>query len=1176
MANVVRQDIAQIAFDVDFDALKKISKEVDEFKKRFTGGIGDDAFSELKKNAEKSVPPLGEVTKETGNIKQRITEIGGKASDAAYRGLKRIAGVSFKGLAVGIGAAATAVGALVTNAVKTYADFEQFEGGVDTLFKGSAQTVKNYANDAFKTAGLSANDYMNTVTSFSASLISSVGGDTAKAAELANTAVIDMSDNANKMGTDMGSIIMTYQSLARGNYEMLDNLKLGYGGTKTELQRLIQDAAKLDKSIDASSMSFANIVKSIHAVQESMDIMGTTQKEAEGTITGSLSMVKSAWGNLMPALIQGGESFDRCVENLIYSVDKFADNLMPALQKALSGAGRLIERLAPKLEEVFPELTAKLLPPLLKAATSLAAGLIQSLPTIIKTIAKEMPNLTKELVLAIYEAFTGKEMSAKAFSSIEGAVKGLGNAVKWLIPIVIGLAGAIKGAKALQSLSSVFSFGGKSKGGQGSGGKSGGIFKTFQELAKLKLKTVLKGIANLSVIVIGLGALLLLVSKLFPGGVDFANMLGVIALVGALGAVGLGLSKFAGIIGKIPIVTVLKGLANMAVVLAGVGALLWLATKVFGGGVNFAEMLGVIALIGILGAVGSVLSVFAGVVGLIPIPVVLAGLANIALVLGGISAIIVAFGALSQIPGFMDFLNAGGKVLTKIFNVLGEMVGSLIGGIGEGISNSLPKIGENLSAFAEALRPMFSVFSGADMGGVGSFFGAIGEFMLKMAGNNILSFFTGGTDLPEFGTQLTAFARNAGGFFQAAAGFPAAGFENAKLLFQSISDMGNVPKTGGIAQWFTGTTDFAALTSGLAQLSGADVAGFYTTAAGLPAAGFDNAKLLFQSLSDIGNIPNTGGVAQWFSGTNDFAALAGGLAQLSGAGVVGFYRTVAAFPQEAFENAKLLFQSLSDIGNIPNTGGVGQWFSGTNDFGALAEGLKQLGSGVREFFEQVSTAPQAAIDAFVQMYPEISSAAGRVDDLLETKRDSVVDLFEKTKKKLVSIVQSAMSALKSEIGRVSLYQSGAELLNGLIKGIESRMGALKKAVEKAAEVGNTAFNNAERIDSPSKVWAEKGRFLIAGLEAGLMDSLPSLEKSAGLAGEAAVPYRTAYAPESSAVTYSRERNAEYNTYAPQFNLTVSGTSDDRTTARRVKRWVKEAMRDTFASMDRRSPQLIEI
>ena len=339
--NVIRQDVIEIGFDTDLGGLNDITKEIDELKKDIMGGIGDDAFDgmgESAKDAQKDADKLrgflknfGSLSLEKlksglGNIDEKLTNIAKKAAGAAFNGLKKVAGISFKALSVGIAGAATAVGALVGGSVKAYADYEQLIGGVETLFKDNAGAVEKYANDAYKTAGLSANEYMETVTSFSASLLQSLDGDTEKAAKYADMAITDMSDNANKMGSDMGTIQTAYQGFAKQNYTMLDNLKLGYGGTKEEMGRLLKDAEKISgQKFDLSS--YGDIVQAIHVVQENMGIAGTTAKEASATISGSLASMKSAWGNLLPSLIKGGDSFDQCVENLVSSVKTFAKKI---------------------------------------------------------------------------------------------------------------------------------------------------------------------------------------------------------------------------------------------------------------------------------------------------------------------------------------------------------------------------------------------------------------------------------------------------------------------------------------------------------------------------------------------------------------------------------------------------------------------------------------------------------------------------------------------------------------------------------------------------------------------------------------------------------------------------------------------------------------------------------
>ena len=197
--------------------------------------------------------------------------------------------------------AAAGLVAITKSAIANYAEYEQLVGGVDTLFKDSSKKVQEYANNAYKTAGISANEYMETVTSFSASLLQSLGGDTDKAASVADMAITDMSDNANKMGTDIGRIQDTYQGFAKQNYTMLDNLKLGYGGTKTEMERLLKDATAISGvKYDISNLN--DVYQAIHVIQGELDITGTTAKEASTTIQGSISSMKSAWTNLITSM----------------------------------------------------------------------------------------------------------------------------------------------------------------------------------------------------------------------------------------------------------------------------------------------------------------------------------------------------------------------------------------------------------------------------------------------------------------------------------------------------------------------------------------------------------------------------------------------------------------------------------------------------------------------------------------------------------------------------------------------------------------------------------------------------------------------------------------------------------------------------------------------------------
>lgn len=304
-----------------------------------------------------------------------------------------------------VGAAAAGIVALTKAAVDNYAEYEQLVGGVETLFKNNADIVQGYAERAYKTAGLSANEYMSTVTSFSASLLQSLGGDTKKAAEYADMAVSDMSDNANKMGTSMEMIQNAYQGFAKQNYTMLDNLKLGYGGTKTEMERLVTDAAKVDKSVDANSLSFGNIVKAINVVQKEMGIYGTTALEAEKTISGSIASTKAAWQNLITGVADDNADFEALIGNFVESAGTALDNILPRIEQSLNGAASLVDKLFPIIVNKIPEIITNNLPNITNSALNIIETLVNGLtdnvdeliPSVIEIISTIVKRLTKLL-----------------------------------------------------------------------------------------------------------------------------------------------------------------------------------------------------------------------------------------------------------------------------------------------------------------------------------------------------------------------------------------------------------------------------------------------------------------------------------------------------------------------------------------------------------------------------------------------------------------------------------------------------------------------------------------------------------------------------------------------------------------------------------------------------------
>ncbi|MBN3421762.1 phage tail protein [Clostridium botulinum] len=341
---------------------------------------------------------------DSSGAKKGISNIGSLASNAL--------GIATKTTAVMVTAATGAVAALTKLSIAQYAEYEQLTGGVETLFKKSSGQVMEYANNAYKTAGMSANEYMSTITGFSASLLQGLGGDTKKAAQIGNMAVTDMADNANKMGTAIGDIQNAYQGFAKQNYTMLDNLKLGYGGTKTEMERLLADAQKLT-GIKYDINNFSDIIEAIHAIQNEMGITGTTAKEASTTIEGSLNMTKAAWTNLLTGMADDNADFDTLINNLVDSVSTLGQNLLPRIEIAINGIGNLINKLLPPIINKLPELITSILPGMLNAGvnvvSSLVTGFLTALPEIIQLglqliielgtgIAQAIPELLPQII----------------------------------------------------------------------------------------------------------------------------------------------------------------------------------------------------------------------------------------------------------------------------------------------------------------------------------------------------------------------------------------------------------------------------------------------------------------------------------------------------------------------------------------------------------------------------------------------------------------------------------------------------------------------------------------------------------------------------------------------------------------------------------------------------------
>ena len=577
------------------------------------------------------------------------------------------------------------------------------------------------------------------------------------------------------------------------------------------------------------------------------------------------------------------------------------------------------------------------------------------------------------------------------------------------------------------------------------------------------------GLANMAIMIGGLTALMAIIS-LLPASVivNTSVMIQLAQTLAVLGIVGTALTVFGGIAGLIPVTSVIMGLVNIGLVLTSLTGLLLLLNSV-PEDINLSKIMSIAAGITVLGTLGSVLSVFAGAVGLIPFPVVVSGLANIATVLGGMTTLISAFGALSQIPGFNEFISSGGDTLANLFSQIGKIAGSLVGGIGEGLTSSLPAIGENIAQFASNIKPLFDLAGSVNAEGLGSFLNSVADFMLKLTGNDILSFFTGGTDLGSLGTQLNAFATSITPFFTAVANVPQEGLANAPKVFEALSGINeNLPKSGGVAQFFTGETDLVSMAVGLAAFAPSAVV-FFNTVATINTQGFENAKLLFESLSDISNVPNAGGVAQFFSGTNDFQTLANELPGF-GEAMSQFYASIQGLDSGVFEKAKLLFQSLSDISNIPNTGGFAQLFTGTNDITGTGSALKQFGQDIAPFLAVVNNYDVSKVGTFFSALTQLQSVADIDSSGLASKGTELSEFMTNLETfftKMGEVNVSSISNFTSTLS--SFYSTVSNIVTTNITGLTSSLDGLNS---KITSIGQPLGNLGGSISNFSQTVAD--------------------------------------------------------------------------------------------------------
>ena len=473
------------AFDVDNDSQKKLAAQSDvlnrqlEVQQQRLGEVqkaldyAKANYSENSSEVQRWQQALNNATTDVNRTKKQLNELEtgvenvGDAMDGAGQKTSVFGDVlkaNLLGSAIvsGIKAVASGIKSLISGAIEGYGEYEQLVGGVETLFGSSADTVIKNAENAYKTAGLSANAYMETVTSFSASLLQSMGNDTEAAAKKADQALTDMSDNANKMGTDMQSIQNAYQGFAKQNYTMLDNLKLGYGGTKEEMQRLIDDANALNAAqgnyTNYSIESYADIVDAIHTVQAEMGITGTTALEASTTVEGSINSMKAAYQNFVTGLGDQNADIGALTEELIQSAGNVAENVLPVIENVIKNIAETVKKQGPDMITKFVAYATEKLPEVLKLGiqliVSLVKGLAQNLPELLRGTLALVDAIISALLDSLPDIIeVGKDIVRGLWEGIKAMASWIGEKVSGFVG---GLVDGVKGVLGIHSPSRVF------------------------------------------------------------------------------------------------------------------------------------------------------------------------------------------------------------------------------------------------------------------------------------------------------------------------------------------------------------------------------------------------------------------------------------------------------------------------------------------------------------------------------------------------------------------------------------------------------------------------------------------------------------------------------------------------------------------------------------------------
>lgn len=658
-----------------------------------------------------------------GNTMTAGIDGGVKRSSGLLSGLGTVARGVGTVAAAGMTALTGAVTAIGGAALSAYADYEQLVGGVDTLFGSASGQLQAYAADAYKTCGMSANQYMTQATSFAASLVSSCGGDVAKAADYANMAMGDMSDNVNKMGSNMVDVQNAYQGFAKQNYTMLDNLKLGYGGTKEEMERLIADANKLreaqGKNADLTIDSYADVVEAIHTVQENMGITGTTAKEAATTISGSIGMAKAAWENFITGLGRDDVDFSQLTEQLLTSIGAVATNVAPRVAQIGQG-----------IIQAFPIVLAGLgavLAPIVSEALATAWNIaVQALAG----IGIHLPEVDASQILSAFQtvadvASTVVGVVRSAFEAVPGIFETVASAVGGAVSTVISVLTAFAEYFAAQMLPAIVSF---------ASGLVSAFAAVWPVLSQFGQTVMNIGAAVMPVLQNAFALIMPLISQAISLVMQLFSALSPLisqvaaALMPALTAIGTALANLAA--------AVLPGFAAAVQVVFSVLQMLMPVIQT------------------VLSVVGSIVSVVLAVVSQ-----VIAAVINAAAVVSSvISAVLTVVSALvAGVTAFIGSILAvvGGCVSTVsalvagVVNTVVSLIGSLVSSVLSAISGLVSGVASFfqsiVSTMSSAASSAYSAVTGAFNSMVGAVSGAVGNLMGVVSGipGQITGFFAG-------------------------------------------------------------------------------------------------------------------------------------------------------------------------------------------------------------------------------------------------------------------------------------------------------------------------------------------------------------------------------------------------------------------------------------------------